>query len=491
MAGAFGIQSPLEMVQAGTQMRAARQQSELADLAFPYLKEAIPYEAQAKTAKAQADALEAQTRMRLLRQGLIAQAAEAATDAEAWDQAMDDLVKSGVKEAGQYIGRYNEKLRDRVRQPIVSPLAGLDGGGKARKGLAGGGDGARAALGGGGALDTGQIEGLVANKTPEEMKEIVTKATSIADAMERVYAAQNPGVVWDDEVAKIGRPDLVGQYSREHLDQLYSQFEPLSNYLTTKGFYDQFGMTPPKPKAQLEKIGTGLYGIEENPAGGLPKVTALVEPQSRASGRPTLVGTTEDGYGVYVGADGEEFVGEHKLGAKPGAGGGGEGGSGGGKKSVWRDKYDTAIANGYSEQQAMEYAGALMGKDFSNDQAMEKAYKTAGKEWSDLAFNGQAPPGDAGAWIERRAKQLMGGYAGADSPNPDTPRPRPKPAAAGPAYTPAQRQALRRWEGAKGPKGKPGTKEEPYVPTTKRAYDLVPPKAWFIDTDGKLVRKGG
>lgn len=336
-------------------------------------------------------------------QSLIANAASLATTPEEWDQAMQDLADKGVPAARQFIGRFSEQLKGRVTNAYsasspTSALAAMQsdnptGAGGAQSGLADVAGGAGAGVQSG--ADVTAFDEKFASASPDQIQTAYQHLEKMRSAIQAVAQSPNPAAEWDKHAAELGHPDQVGHYSPQALQQLTQDVIPLDNYLRGRITRESAGVPGPKIPAKIDNVGGVLYAVD-NTDPAHPTAKPLT-PQ----GKGTLVGTDpETGFGVYYDpVTGKETKGSVKLAAKPGGGGAGGHSVFAMKQAAWLSVHpgDT--------QGALDYAGALKGKNLSEEQIQMAATKQAASEFAALALSPNPPP-DGQAYITARTQEI-------------------------------------------------------------------------------------
>jgi hypothetical protein len=453
-------------------------EADLAKTRASLARELAPIQAQTSQLALEDARLNNQVKTRATRQALIANAAALATTAEDWDAAMKDLAASGITEAGQFVGRFNERLRQRIASAYSAPsatsaLAGMsdevgDTSGLAQMGRGAGGRGPGGATSG--LLGAGDMRATYYGMSPDHRAQVADNLQKMADALEQVETSPNPSATWDQLAAQLGHSHEVGQYSPEKLAQAKAEIMPHLQYLQQRGRMAQAGVPDVGPPPEVDNVGGQLVEIDRSDPRN-PKVTPLTERPNKYQ----LVGTDENGRGVYVDtATGKEISGSTKLGAKPG-GAGGRGSVFEAKRQAWLD------AHPGDAQGALDYANSLMGKQLTPAAAMKAAAAQANRDYQAEVLAG-TPIADPDAYMRQKTQEYYNDFV--ETPQA-TPNRQPAGAGAG-GYTPAQVQAKKRYAGSKA---QAGTQANPYVPTTEAQYTKLPPGAYYLYVDGRVYQK--
>ncbi len=454
--GAVNILTPLEAADQAVTWDARR--SELEDY-----KATRPLALEAKKLALDDARLSSMVKTKGARQALLANAAALATTAEEWDAAMADLAGNGVTEAKQYVGRFSERLRNTVATAYSAPdpraaMGAMNG---EESPLSSAPQG-RAASGASPLAAAGDMRSVFYGKSKEEIAQIAANLQKMDAALNEIANAPNPSAVWDAHAAELGHPHEVGQYTPQKLQQERAKIRPYLDYLGGRATMDQAGIPDTGPPPTLDDVGGRIYSIDRsNP--NKPKVTPLTERE----GSWTLVGTDDDGKGIYVNnATGEERTGGKKLSAKPGSGSGAQGSVFEAKREAWLAVHPGDAAG------ALDYANSLKGKNLSPDQAARAAAQQAQKDLDSLTLNGNPPP-DAEAFLRQRQRELYTTFLTSEEPA----KPNQPASATRGGYTPNQTATMQKF---KGSKAAAGSADNPYVPTTEAQFNKLPRGSYYI-----------
>lgn len=452
----------------GTNVAKAKSQLQALDLGNQSSALALAQQKQTDLARTQA-----------VNQGLIANAAALATSPEDWDRRMGALATKGVDEAGPLVGQYSEKLQSRIANAYAAPNAP-----SALSAMAGAGmtPGALPPAGPGGANAPGISSGAeptdwskqFAGKTPAELQQTAATLQSVSAAIARVEQSRDPAAQWAVEAPKFGYTEPVApQDIPARIAQLKAEIEPAENAIHGIQLRATAGIGAPKPAATIDTINGVAYKVDtSNPQS--PVLTPLTPQKANLE----YVGTNPQGLGVYMDKDtGKEVIGTVKLGAKPTPTGE--------AKSPFALKQTAWLALHPDDKQgALDFASGK--KTMSGDQMETFAAAQASRDLMALSQAGTPPPDPVGFLTQQTAAH-MAALASAAAPAPG------EGAAAVPAAPTAvskpTQQQLQAAAASKGSSAPVGAQANPYMPLNQAQYKKLPSGAWYIFTDGRIMRK--
>lgn len=333
---------------------------------------------------------------------MLAQIAEEANRADpadapgVWDRGMQRLADEGVDGAAQYIGNYRQDLAERVGD-IASGRA------QAQK---------NASLVDSGTFDTQAAYGAIAKLTPAQRAQTLGRYNAMIEGFNAVHDEAS----WNDELGKLRQMGIpVDQLFPKSADwrlnfglahNLLQSITPIRNIIADQVMSETLGGPAPMPLSPYGARGAAEVYIGTT-ADGRPIM------QNKMSGQTTVDGVPYEG----------------PVGAKPSAG-----------RALFDDKYQSALGLGWSENDALAFAG---GKKAPSDAEIHNMAATrANQELGDVTMAGQTIA-DPTAYVNQREEYwynlLKSGAGGAGAGAPGR-----QPQRGGSAAAP-QKQAPANW----------------------------------------------